>query len=251
MAALPTPDMYLPHRSDYWKPGSRLGKGVPLEQAPNRSYGTGTTADPFVLWSCNMRGLTTSRIAGCNMIAQQVAQEHGFLLVVIRKENHEELYERVNGRKTGLFLKADSHITFNMGNSAQDLVLQGHVYTVDDGNKVPLRRAMEDERNLLHGRPALGLELWRLEPDAAYDAFVNRRPPNRPPPPPSQKLNNIRSSYWRKEANPKEQQGQENQPPPPAGHALTVPGAGPAGLPAFNLMVNTERRRKAADNKPS
>ena len=112
-----------------------------------RDRGVPSANDPEVIWICRfgVQGNTKPEaLRKINLIAREEARAMGFPCVIIRKEPHEQQYERTTGgqettivnKATGQIrrtvIPADLHLTIAMGNGLSKGQIHGHIYLERD-----------------------------------------------------------------------------------------------------------------------
>ncbi|KAI2608717.1 uncharacterized protein GGS25DRAFT_521889 [Hypoxylon fragiforme] len=147
--------------STIWVNGMKLGKGAPHDPefrkrigTARRSLGSGTIADPMVIWPTPGPKRSAEVTQAIEHIVHQVAKRCGLPYAWIAADGHS--YSTTAWTMDGRIMSHDDHhITVRMGMSPSICNIQGHIYVICEDNDVkkrPLRVMEEGERGIVGGK---------------------------------------------------------------------------------------------------
>ncbi|KAK1764230.1 hypothetical protein QBC33DRAFT_517854 [Phialemonium atrogriseum] len=123
-----------------------------MSRATEQEYQPGQN----VCWLCDLRIISSERANACEYIARTEARRLGFPCVAIRRVNHNTV-------------PADPHLTVFIGESLENVQLQGHIYIIEGPGRVPLRIARPHERCIIRdGSRQTGTEYWGFNGSCGY-----------------------------------------------------------------------------------
>lgn len=139
------------------KPLPSLLRGKPTcrtcyEGPPCDCGSTPHVSEVNVYWTSTSKYLSLglASVRRCEDIAVAEAKRLGMSCIIIRKEQHKTFTQRTKtGKRTGRHLPADWHITIYLGDSVDELLLQGHTYVFMGKKNVPQCKLHSGQRTIL------------------------------------------------------------------------------------------------------
>jgi hypothetical protein len=164
-------------RDKAYQEGMVFGPGGHATGPIKKHSGSGTLSDPDVYWLGHPR-LEKPQLNACSNIARGEAIQRRLTVVVVRRGHHNTVLRRdatgrtVTNPNTGRpqVDPSDWHLTILLGNSLEDIVLQGHIYVNVDDNCIPTGVMDPEDRTVIHpGKQRVPTEYWGVNGSLGHD----------------------------------------------------------------------------------